>query len=79
MTLGTLNYWNYGIFLIMGDAGFISSSVEIESEIVNCTSRRLLIWHAQVDIIDGTEACDLAGRGHVPGLLQFGKGWVIVW
>ena len=27
MTLRTLNYGNYGISLIMGDAGFISSTV----------------------------------------------------
>ena len=27
MTLRTLNYGNYGIFLIMGHAGFISSTV----------------------------------------------------
>ena len=27
MTLRTLNYANYGIFLIMGNAGFISSTV----------------------------------------------------
>ena len=26
MTLRTLNYGNYGIFLIMGNAGFISST-----------------------------------------------------
>ena len=25
--VGTLNYGNYGIFLIMGNAGFISSTV----------------------------------------------------
>ena len=28
MTLRTLNYGNYGIFPIMGNAGFISSTVE---------------------------------------------------
>ena len=27
MTLRTLNYWNYGIFLIMGNAGFCPSTV----------------------------------------------------
>ena len=27
MTLRTLNYGNYGIFLIVGNAGFISSTV----------------------------------------------------
>ena len=27
MTLRTLDYGNYGIFLIMGNAGFISSTV----------------------------------------------------
>ena len=27
MTLGTLNYGNYRIFLIMGNAGFISSTL----------------------------------------------------
>ena len=36
MTLRTLCYGNYGIFLIMGDAGFISSTV-----------RRLLGWRAK--------------------------------
>ena len=28
MTLRTLNYGNYGIFLIMGNAGFCPSTVE---------------------------------------------------
>ena len=27
VTLRTLNYGNYGLFLIMGNAGFISSTV----------------------------------------------------
>ena len=27
MTLRTLNYWNYGLFFIMGNAGSISSTV----------------------------------------------------
>ena len=31
MTLRTLNYGNYGIFLIMGHAGFISSTVVLDS------------------------------------------------
>ena len=30
MTLRTLNYGNYGIFLIMGDAGFCPSTVEAQ-------------------------------------------------
>ena len=29
ITFRTLNYGNYGVFLIMGDAGFISSTVII--------------------------------------------------
>ena len=29
MTLRTLNYGNYGIFLIMGNAGFCPSTVEV--------------------------------------------------
>ena len=29
MTLGTLNHRNYGIFLIMGDAGFSPSTVVV--------------------------------------------------
>ena len=29
ITLRTLNYGNYGIFLTMGDAGFISSTVSL--------------------------------------------------
>ena len=29
MTLRTLNYGNYGIFLILGNAGFISSTVSV--------------------------------------------------
>ena len=31
MTLRTLNYGNYGIFLIMGHAGFCPSTVGMES------------------------------------------------
>ena len=31
MTLRTLNYGNYGIFLIMGNAGFCPSAVSIPS------------------------------------------------
>ena len=27
MTLRTLNYGNYGLFLILGNAGFVSSTV----------------------------------------------------
>ena len=32
MTLRTLNYGNYGIFLIMGHAGFCPSAVAIDIE-----------------------------------------------
>ena len=32
MTLRTLNYGNYGIFLIMGNAGFCPSTVVISHE-----------------------------------------------
>ena len=31
IALRTLNYGNYGIFLIMGDAGFVSSTVGLRS------------------------------------------------
>ena len=31
MTLRTLNYGNYGIFLIMGNAGFCPSTVAVEA------------------------------------------------
>ena len=34
MTLRTLNYGNYGIFLIMGNAGFCPSTVPIVSIVV---------------------------------------------
>ena len=33
MTLRTLNYGNYGIFLIMGNAGFCPSTVWLESRV----------------------------------------------
>ena len=33
MTLRTLNYGNYGIFLIMGNAGFCPSTVSNEKHI----------------------------------------------
>ena len=32
MTLRTLNYGNYGIFLIMGNAGFCPSAVWVKVE-----------------------------------------------
>ena len=32
MTLRTLNYGNYGIFLIMGNAGFCPSTVSVAVE-----------------------------------------------
>ena len=34
MTLGTLNYGNYGIFLIMGNAGFCPSTVVVDVVVV---------------------------------------------
>ena len=41
MTLRTLNHGNYGIFLIMGNAGFISSTVA--AEFPNLPSRSSLL------------------------------------
>ena len=35
MTLRTLNYGNYGIFLIMGNAGFCPSTVVSKNSIGN--------------------------------------------
>ena len=32
MTLRTLSYGNYSIFLIMGNAGFVSSAVPLQLE-----------------------------------------------
>ena len=35
MTLTTLNYGNYGIFLIMGNAGFCPSTVRLMDKILH--------------------------------------------
>ena len=40
MTLRTLNYGNYGIFLIMGNAGFCPSTVVIIRRIKPTTNLR---------------------------------------
>ena len=42
MTLRTLNYGNYGIFLIMGNAGFCPSAVHTESKALRTHVLRLL-------------------------------------
>ena len=34
MTFRTLNYGNYGIFLLLGNAGFISSTVEVPQGLI---------------------------------------------
>ena len=36
MTLRTLDYGNYGLFLIMGNAGFISSAVVPVFSLLGC-------------------------------------------
>ena len=36
MTLRTLNYGNYGIFLIMGNAGFCPSTVPLPMILMGC-------------------------------------------
>ena len=51
MTLRTLNYGNYGIFLIMGNAGFCPSTV------------RLLLYFSMVSVQDfGRSGIDPAER-----------------
>ena len=45
MTLRTLNYGNYGIFLIMGHAGFCPSTVVLWNSIVCLPAGSLLHFH----------------------------------
>ena len=50
MPLRTLNYGNYGIFLVMGNAGFISSTVVIQTTMFQrpqCYRQ----WRLQVDVV----------------------------
>ena len=47
MTLRTLNYGNYGIFLIMGNAGFCPSTVVAQVERMKLDSARSFHWRKQ--------------------------------
>ena len=48
MTLRTLNYGNYGIFLIMGNAGFCPSTVSG----FGVQGFRFRVWGSQVRNVD---------------------------
>ena len=50
MTLRTLNYGNYGIFLIMGNAGFCPSTVSMVSN-QKTSDDRLSFWDETQDPI----------------------------
>ena len=56
MTLRTLNYGNYGIFLIMGNAGFCPSTVTLDVELLATFLRGSIYAHTYA-----TPTCPMTG------------------
>ena len=73
MTLRTLNYGNYGIFLIMGNAGFCPSTVVNPKSPLKISFARAMVQgftpgptpraHAPRTVAEGSELHSLAVKG----------------
>ena len=70
MTLRTLNYGNYGIFLIMGNAGFcpstVGSHVDVTCIITRTMSMATFISRARGCFVITGSSMLLSQRIHVP-------------
>ena len=75
MTLRTLNYGNYGIFLIMGNTGFIPSTVRCP--LICCLPMCLVGVSSGLRASGSHWGSEILGGLNEPGRVWV--AWVVVW